>query len=184
MRWALLLVLLSLSGAGGLPAAGAVQDPPDLPEYVLKAGLLYNFAKYVEWPEAAFEKPDSPLVVGIVGADPFGPRIDAAFKDKTVKNRRLEIRRYADAGALERCHLVFVPRSDADRLPALLEKVRDWPVLTVGETEAFPAGGGMVGILVENRKPRLLVNPQAAERARLVIDSKLLRVSTIVKGER
>jgi hypothetical protein len=174
-------LLLLLAAAGH---TGAQDPPPALPEYVLKAGFLYNFAKYVEWPADAFERADSPIVIGIVGADPFGDRIDAVLRDKGVRGRKFEIRRYPDSAALQRCHIVFVARGGKDRVADILERTRGWSALTVGEDASFPEAGGILAILVERDKPRLVVNPDAADRARLVIDSKLLRVATIVRGAR
>lgn len=157
------------------------QDPGTLPEYTVKAGFLFNFAKYVEWPSDAFEKADTPISIGIIGADPFGEELDRALKNKTVKERGFVIRRYREIGEVQPCHILFIPRTEMARLADILRKADPWPVLTVGEEEGFAKGGGVVNILIDKDKPRLEVNAEAAERARLVINSKLLKVATIVR---
>jgi len=155
-----------------------------LPEYVLKAGFLFNFAKYVEWPAGAFEKPDSPISIGIVGADPFGEDLDRALRNKTVKDRGFSIHRYPESRDIQPCHILFVPRTENGRLAEILKKVDSWAILTVGEDEGFIKGGGVVNILIDKEKPKLEVNPDAAEKAHLTINSKLLKVSTIVRSTR
>ena len=79
-------------------AVGAGAGPQDqsgkMPEYVVKAGFLYNFAKYVDWPEGAFEKADTPIAIGIVGKDPFGEALEKTLKNKTVKDRPFTILRF------------------------------------------------------------------------------------------
>jgi hypothetical protein len=152
----------------------------DLPEYVVKAGFLYNFAKYVEWPGSAFDGPDAPISVGVVGSDPFGDELERTLQDKAVNRRGFEIRRYATAEAIERVHILFVPRSEEASVAAILTRVRDRPVLTVGEHAGFPLAGGMIAILIEASRPRLRINVDAAQRHGLRIDSRLLKVASIV----
>jgi len=165
--------------------AAAPQEPAKkLPEYVVKAGFLYNFAKYVEWPADAFEKPETPISIGVVGADPFGQELDKTLKDKTAQDRRFVIQRYRDAAALQRCHILFIPKSEKARVPEILKKLEEWPTLTVGEEETFAKAGGAVNILIEKERPRLEVNPEVAEKAKLTISAKLLKLATIVKSEK
>jgi len=170
------LILLCLAGRG------LAQDAPDtLPEYVIKAGFLFNFAKYVDWPASAFPQADSPIQIGIVGKDPFGADLEKTLKNKTVKNRTFTVVHFAEPGDIRSCHMLFVSKSEKGRLPEILEQAGRWPVLTVGEDPDFARSGGATTILIEQEKPRLEVNPEAAEKAGLTISAKLLKAATIVK---
>jgi hypothetical protein len=174
------LALFAPAGASS-PVAADPQESQTLSEYVVKAGFLFNFAKYVDWPPDSFEKADSPITIGIVGADPFGEDLEKILKSKTVKNRAFAIQRFREPAGIQRCHILFVPRSEKDHIPEILKRIDTWPVLTVGEEEGFSRAGGMTNILIEKEKPRLEVNPDAAEKAKIAIDSKLLKVATIVR---
>jgi hypothetical protein len=175
-----LLAALALGGASS--AASPRQEPAQaLPEYVVKAGFLFNFAKYVEWPAEAFENADTPITIGIVGTDPFGEGLEKTFKNKTARGRTFVIQRFSEPAGIRRCHILFVPRSEKERLQEILKLVETRPVLTVGEDDGFSRAGGTTNILIEKEKPRLEVNPDAAEKAGLTIDSKLLKVATIVR---
>src|SRR5882672_1051320 len=175
------LVMLGVFQLGAASTSGLElhQDAGTLPEYVVKAGFLFNFAKYVDWPAESFEKTDSPISIGIVGADPFGEDLDKTLRNKTVKERGFTIRRYPESGDIKPCHILFIPRTENGRLPEIFKKLDSWAVLTVGEDEGFIKSGGIVNILIEKEKPRLEVNPEAAEKARLTINSKFLKVATI-----
>jgi hypothetical protein len=181
----LLAALALCAGLGGdrfSAAATPRQEPAQaLPEYVVKAGFLFNFAKYVEWPADAFDSADAPITIGIVGTDPFGEGLEKTLKNKTAKGRPFAIQRYPDFSAIQRCHILFVPRTEKDHLQEILKQVESRPVLAVGEEEGFSRAGGTANILIEKEKPRLEVNPDAAEKAKLTIDSKLLKVATIVR---
>lgn len=173
-------VCLDASASNG---RGSQETASNLTEYVVKAGFLFNFAKYVEWPADAFEKNDTPISIGIVGMDPFGDEIDKTLSGKTVRERRFSIRRFPEMSDLRRCHILFIPRTEKARLPEILKQVESWPALIVGENEGFAKAGGMVNILIEKERPRLEVNPAAAEKAKLTINSKLLKLSAIVKTD-
>jgi len=177
-----LLLAASFCGMTSASPGEKRQEPSgSLPEYVVKAGFLFNFAKYVEWPPEAFEKNDTPISIGIVGTDPFGDEIDKALKNKTVKDRSFSIHRFRETGDIRQCHILFVPRSEKSRLHEILKQVEPWTVLTVGEDEGFARAGIVVNILIEKEKPRLEVNTEAAEKAKLTINSKLLKLATIVR---
>src|SRR5688572_24000025 len=163
--------------------AAGPQDPGrKMTEYELKAGFLYNFAKYVEWPAGAFEKPDSPIRIGIAGADPFGAVLDRTLKDRAAQDRKFEILRFADPSDLQACHILFIPRTEKRR-DDILKKIEGRPTLTVGETEGFATTGGIVNILIDRDKPRLEINPSAAERTGLKIQARLLKLATLVKTD-
>lgn len=177
-----LLKAAVLAAVLALARGAAGQDTPEaLPEYVLKAGFLYNFAKYVEWPADAFESADAPIVIGIVGKDPFGPDLEKSLGGKTVRNRAFRILRFAEPADIRRCHMLFVPRSEKERLEQILAQAAKGPTLTVGEDAGFARAGGTSSILIENEKPRLEVNPDAAEKAGLTISAKLLKAATVVR---
>lgn len=169
MMRTLLLVLLQAD----VPA-------PEVPEYVLKALFLLNFAKYVEWPPGAFENPSAPFFIGVLGRDPFGEVLEATLKGKLARGRPVKIRRFGRPRDVADVHILFVPRAEEDKLPELLE--RPGPVLLVGESERFCRLGGALSVLIEEGRPRLEANPRAAARADLTIDAKLLKVASVVRS--
>jgi len=84
-------------------------------------------------------------------------------------------------GRMTACHIVFISRAEKERAAEILKQIEGKPVLTVGEEEGFCRMGGTTNILIEKERPRLEVNPDAAEQARLTINAKLLKVATIVR---
>lgn len=178
-----------LGGAGaalllfGLWAAPAEPQERKMPEYELKAGFLYNFAKYVEWPGDAFENKESPISVGVIGKDPFGDLLEKTLKDRQAQDRKFTIVRYPGPAELKPCHILFIPKTEKARAE-ILKKIENWPTLTVGEAEGFAAKGGAVNILIEKDRPRLEINPEVAEKAKLTIQARLLKLATLVRTEK
>jgi hypothetical protein len=98
-----------------------------------------------------------------------------------VKERSFSIARFREIADLKPCHILFVARSEKARVADILKQTETWSVLSVGEEEGFARAGGTVNILIEKDMPRLEVNLEAAERAKLTINSKLLKIATLVK---
>ncbi len=170
-----LLAALGLAGARRLPA----QKPPT-GEYQVKAVFLYNFAQFIEWPARAFPDAGSPLVIGVLGEDPFGAYLDETVRDEIVNGRALVIRRYRRPEEIDGCHILFISRSEVDRLEQIFAALRGRAVLTVGDAEGFARRGGMIRFITENRRIRLRINLDAAKAGNLKISSKLLRPAEII----
>lgn len=168
------LGLICLIAAG---AAGQIADQSV--EYQVKAAFLLNFAKFVEWPPNVFEAADSPVAICVLGKDPFGQALDDVIQGETVESRKLVIERISKAPAPRMCHVVFVGSGGKNITEALSSLGRG--VLTVGEGDKFLQDGGMIAMVVENRKVRFDVNQTAAINAGLNLSSRLLTVARSVR---
>lgn len=175
-----MMILLLLTIGLWLPAAAQSLSR----EYQLKAVFLYNFAQFTEWPAGSFADSNAPVVIGVLGKDPFGPALDETVRGEMVNGRRLEVRRYRRAEEIKDCHVLFISASEASQLGTALAGFKTRPVLTVGETDAFVLNGGIIRFAVVDNKIRLRVNVDAARRASLTISSKLLRLADIVTAEK
>lgn len=147
-------------------------------EYDLKAVFLYNFATFVDWPETAFADPDSPIVIGVLGEDPFGAALDEVVANEKVKGRPLEVRRCATIAEGKACHILFISSSERENVRAVLRETSGRPILTVADLPRFVDAGGMVGFATGPRL-QLHVNATAARNSGLIISSKLLRVAVV-----
>jgi hypothetical protein len=167
------------------PARNEPQDPQKaLPEYELKAGFLFQFAKYVAWPASAFDDAKSPIVIGVLGQDPFGVLLERILKDKTVQGRGFRIERFAAITDLKACHILFVPQTNKLGIAAIAKQLDKSPTLTIGEAAGFARQGGAISIVVKDEKPKLEVNVDAALMAGLTIDARLLKAATVVTKEK
>jgi hypothetical protein len=171
----ILAMLLPAVGRGAVqPQRTAAQ------EYDLKAAFLFNFAQFVEWPAEAFAQGDTPIVIGILGDDPFGNSLDEIVEGETIRNHPLVVRRYHSIEQVDTCHILFISSSNEGHLEHVLKTLGRRSILTVGETKDFTSHSGMIGFEVSQRHLRLRINLGAAQDARLTISSKLLRQAEIV----
>jgi hypothetical protein len=171
----LLLLLLAVLG----PAVSTPLALQRVDEYRLKAAVLYNLAKFVEWPDDAFADPAAPLVVCVLGVDPFGAALDDTLRGHSVGGHATVAKRIAEV--TPGCHVLFVANSEAKRLPAILERTRTSSVLIVGEAAGFIDRGGMIGLATDDDRVRFDVNLAAADRARIKISSRIMALASSVR---
>ena len=167
-----MLYLCAGLGLGQQPASPNHQAG----EYDVKAAYLLNFAKFVEWPEGELGNQET-FGICILGEDPFGETLDQIVAGETVAGKRVvvqRIRRWQTS-----CRVLFVGRSEQD-ISSLLGGVGNG-VLTVGDTEGFLRGGGMVNFVVEDRRVRFDINQRAVKRGALNISSRMLTVARRVQ---
>ncbi len=170
MLWIFMLPVQSVSA----------QAQPAEREYQIKASILYHFLQFVEWPESAFIQNPGELVVGVLGKDPFGAVLDRTLAGKTVRGKKLVIRRYASPEDVEACHLLFVSTSVENRVKEVLHSLTPTSVLTVGESARFTQHGGIIRLFEFKNKVRFEINQEAAQRATLRVSSKLLKLARVV----
>ena len=179
-RWGRACLLGALLIAPGGLARAQGGHAPKFHEYEVKAAFLLNFMQFVEWPNGATNNHSAtPLLIGVLGEDPFGATLDETTKGETIHGRPLAIRRQRQIAELKDCQLIFVCRSEKTRLPEILGAVQGSAALTVSDIEQFCRHGGMIGLLNEGSKIRFEINQAAAEQSRLKISSKLLRLGRL-----
>lgn len=176
-------------GAGAASVAHAEHDrKPEkaakpIPEYLIKAAFLYNFARFTEWPAEAFSGPMDPIRVCVLGQSPFGRSLET-IDGKTVRNRMIEVVHLVWADEAPGCHVLFISTSARGRLAKLYELLADRPVLTVSDWPDVAGSASIIGLEVVKRKIRFRVNVDTAQNARLRLSSQLLNLAVVVGGDR
>jgi hypothetical protein len=168
-------ILLSIGARAG------AADEYRADEYHIKAAFLFNFAKFVEWPAQAFKSPSDPIVIGVLGKNPFGDALAEAVAGKTLGGRAFQVHEVTDAQQAAGCQIVFVSSSERKRLGPLFARIGNAPVLTVGETDNFASEGGIINFKIDAGNVRLQINVEAARKQQLRISAKLLSLAEVVE---
>ena len=191
------LVVLFLTLSVTSVAANADEDSTSGQEYQIKAAFLYNFLKFVDWPQGKTPDTNEPIVIGIIGSAPLEnafkpiegkihqdvngkPIVIKYFKSfeelmKSGENSKDNLQKELEV--LRKCHLLFICSSEQKNLSQILDAVKDSYVLTVGESSEFIGLGGIINFVVEDEKMRFEINVAAADKAQLKIRSQLLRLA-------
>ena len=164
-----IVVMATIGGSHDAVAA-------ERPEHEVKAAFLYNFGKYVRWPQSA-RASDDVFVIGVLGTDPFGKALDDIVRGNRIDNKPVVIKRAGKLSELGSCEVVFVSASEEGNLEKVFAELGNTSVLTVGDMPQFVERGGMIGLTMSDRRVHFEVNVAAAERAGLAFGSQLLRLA-------
>jgi len=195
------LIILALALFVTLVVPKARANSTTSREYEIKAAFLYNFIKFTDWPKEKMGDVNEPIVIGIIGKDPFGDAIDV-IRDEQVKGRKLVIRWFKsfeeskesngkdkpsvhkEIEAIRKCHLLFFSSSEKKKtIGEIMKALESSHVLTVGDMNGFLETGGVINLITEDKKVRFEINISAAERAGLKFRSQLLRLAKRVIRE-
>lgn len=154
-------------------------EETDFNEYDVKAGFMYNFPKFIEWPGDTFSDVDKVITLCVVGIDPFRKAL-GAIDNKIVQNKRLEIKYMGRSKDLKMCSMLFISGSEKDNLSQILETVKGAPTLTIGDTKGFAQQGIMINFVMEKNKVGFEINTESARRANITISSKLLKLAKTI----
>jgi hypothetical protein len=152
-------------------------------EYELKAVMLYNLAKFVEWPPTAYPDAQPPTVLCILGQDPFGDSLTSIASAARPGGKVLQIRHIPNEKGVRGCHVVFISSSERKSIGQILSALKGSSILTVGEMTLFAARGGMIQFSLEEKQVRFQINLEAASKSNLKISSRLLVLARIVKDQ-
>lgn len=167
-------VLLSLfCVAGGAQSAA----PAAASEYDVKAAFLFQFTRFVQWPPESFDAPDAPLLICVLGSNPFGSSLREISQGEAADSHALVVKSHDRVEDLDECHIVFVGGTDAPTAAKAIARLAGKRVLTVSDTADFAQRGGVIGFVRVDGKLRLQVNRGAAEASQLRISAKLLRLA-------
>jgi hypothetical protein len=164
-----------------IASPNAFSQKEESSEYTVKLAFLYNFTKFVEWPPDSYRAPSSPLLICVVGHDPFSQVLEAELRTKNVEGHPVEVRSLKPNDKLNLCQIVFVPATEKQHADRIVSGLKGSNTLTVGETDGFAVQGGIINLTVEANKVHFEINRLAAARAGLKISSRLLSIAKIVQ---
>jgi hypothetical protein len=162
-------------------AASPHGDAPEfnVAKYEVESAYLLNFARFVEWPDDAFDNDNSAVTIGIMGPGSPDREVENGMEERTIRGRPIRIVNLEDAEAVTQCQIVFLTQVSSGQLERILAASIGRPILTVSESESFAASGGVIQFYTENEVVRFEINPSAAERNRLKISSRLLALARL-----
>ncbi len=150
-------------------------------EYELKAAYIYNFGKFVKWPEKSLKKE---FIIGVYGLNPFKGILKEALQGRQLYGRPIKIIYFTNLKNIDKCNILFIPKVKKEELLQIINAVKNSPVLTVGDNiDDFCVSGGNINFTPKFSKYRFYINNNAAKRKRLIISSKLLSLSKIITDE-
>ena len=178
LKYALPAMLVALLSCA---SAFSMADNHQTTEYKVKAAFLYNFSRFVTWPEHARQE-NGKFNLCILGSDPFRELLEP-LSGKSIQKSSLNIKRLATLDQDHACQIIFISQTGNRDLKHTMSILKEQPVLTVSDIEDFTAHGGIIQFKLVDNKVRFNINIDNISHAGLTISSKLLSLATIVRND-
>ena len=170
------------AGAGILLCLPALHFSASKPsEYEVKAAYLYNFGRFVQWPQDVPSSQAGDFAICVLGQDPFGRALDSTIDGEKIEGKNVVARRLSSDEDARSCRVLFISTSEGKRIKDVLAAVDKQGVLTVSDLPEFTSQGGMVQFVLRQSHVRFEINLGAARQAGLNLSSELLKVADKVQ---
>lgn len=153
--------------------------------YKIKVAYIYNFARYIRWPEAAFADADAPFVIGFLGDAPFGDTLQLLAETRKVHDRHIVVRRFKTPQDYTPCQMLFVTQTvSAAELREIVDLTKGQNVLIVGESPGFAGQGAGINFFYDETDDTIgfEINVDSLKRRHLTVDARLLKLARIEGG--
>lgn len=153
------------------PVVGYSQD------YKFHSVFIYNFTKYVEWPDS-YKSGD--FVIGVLGKTPLNDYLEAMAQTKKVGNQALKIKKYNDPSAIDKCHIIFIPKDKSGELNAVKKALGSQPTLVITEKEGLGSQGSGINFVQIDGRWKFELNESAVSSQNLKVSSELKRLAILL----
>jgi hypothetical protein len=169
----LALLLCLLLTASTAPATASSDDE-------IQVKFISKLVIFVEWPEGAFETEEEPIVVGVLGGNPYGAALDSILGSAQARGRSFEIKHLTDVSQAESVHVLLLGERSKSALRSLASALRGVGVVSIAQSWSYAENGGTIGIEMHKGKVAFEVNNRTAKRSGLKLSSRLLQIATTV----
>lgn len=166
--------------AVALPASVAAEPRAAAGEWQIKSAFIYNFTRFVEWPDTALATPSQPIIIGVLGEQELARELQTTVAGRNVNGRSIEVRAVRTIAEARATQLLYVTAPEEARYAAMRSDLAESPVLTVGESPSFSVTG-TIGFVQEGEKLRFEINVDIAERSHLKISSQLQKLAIAIR---
>lgn len=184
ISWAILCLLAILTPISFFEIPKTFAAEQESREYIIKAGFIYNFTKFVQWPSDANNQINkNGINLCVVGRDPFGQILDNTAEELLQRGKTLNIKRGILLSDISQCTLLYISQSEKSRLAKIVTHAKAFPVLLIGDTPGYAESGVGINFFIQKNQIRFEINIKAVELSGLKISSELLGLARIVEGK-
>jgi hypothetical protein len=146
-------------------------------DYKFHSVFIYNFTKYVEWPDS-YKQGD--FVIGVLGKTQLTDYLDAMAKTKSVGSQPMALEKYNPPSSIDKCNILFVPVDQSDKLPEVVSKLDGKPTLIITEKEGLGSAGSGINFIQVDGRWKFELNESAITAHNLKVSGELKRLAILL----
>ena len=149
-------------------------------EYQLKAAFLFNFARFITWPENALPEESKTINFCIIGENPFGT-ILSNIESKIISGHSVKIYYLDTRSNPQQCHLAFFGKGTGGEPQDIEWKFTSETTLTVSDMKDFINIGGDIEFIRKKNRIKFVINNSRLKRKGLTPRASLLELAAEIR---
>lgn len=142
-------------------------------DYKYHAIFIYNFTKYLQWPNAG----SSEFVIGILGNSDIQPELEKMAQNKMVGSQKIVVKKFSSHGEVSNCQMLFVPQNHNKHLSEIMDKAKKSNTLVITESPGMAAKGSHINFIIKDNRWRFELNKKATDDTSIKIAQELVKLS-------
>ena len=143
----------------------------------IHAAMLYNFIKYVQWPN---ETEPGDFVVGVIGEENVFNTLKSWYDGKPKGTKKYVIKKLASATEAGDCQVVYVGKSKSKEFENIKNSVAGKSVLTITDGNGLGQKGSCINFKVIDGKLKFELNQGVLSTANLKVSGQLTSMAIVI----
>jgi hypothetical protein len=141
------------------------------------AAMLYNFIKYVQWPN---EGEGGEFVVGVMGEDDVFNTLKTWYDGKPKGSKKYVIKKLASAADAASCQVVYLGKGKSKEFENIKNSVSGKSVLTVTDGNGLGQKGSCINFKVVDGKLKFELNQATVNSSNLKVSGQLSSMAIMI----
>ncbi len=146
-------------------------------KHELHSMMIYNFLKYIQWPESANS---GQFIIGVLGDDDVYNTLNTWYGDKERQGKVLRVKKIASAAEASQCQLIYIGRSSSDEFEAVQQSVSNNPTLVITDKNGLGHRGSGINFKIVNNRLKFELNQNALNSSKLKVSSQLAAMAIVI----
>jgi hypothetical protein len=149
-------------------------------EQLLKVVFFERFTRFIEWPASKIQDSSKPFIIGTIGSGDLISLLNQVYKNKTIKNKAVQIKQVTDLSDIDECHIIFLSELEKDKLLEILSYIRNKPILSISDADGYGEYGVIINFYDDKQKVSYEINQSAFSGTGLSLSYLLLQNGKVI----
>lgn len=153
------------------------QGQEEKPMHEIHSMMLFNFMKYIQWPN---EAEGGEFVIGILGEDDVFNTMKTRYDGKPKGTKKYVVKKLANAAEASTCQVVYLGKYKSKEFEAIKAAVAGKPILTITDSNNLGQKGSCINFKVVDGKLKFELNNASLTGAALKVSSQLTSMAIVI----
>jgi hypothetical protein len=149
----------------------------DRPLHEVYSMMVFNFTKYVQWPD---HTNDGEFVIGVVGNADVYNTLNGWYGGKPRGSKTYVIKKFASAAEVTDCHVLFLDKGKSGEFEAINNKVKGKGTLVITDKNGLGEKGSAINFKTVDNKLKFELNQKAIESSNLKVSGALSSMAILI----